>query len=94
MGRIRFQELCIEKADWDEQLPAKKREGRETLLTDAQPVKLLTVPRTLHEPEGDMVKILFARIWGCFSPSKFRIHVSTNFGNIVGYSKERIGKTD
>eukprot|EP00112_Aurelia_sp_Birch-Aquarium-sp1_P020619 Seg5359.1 transcript_id=Seg5359.1/GoldUCD/mRNA.D3Y31 product="hypothetical protein" protein_id=Seg5359.1/GoldUCD/D3Y31 len=26
MGKILFQELCTDKTDWDEELPAKKRE--------------------------------------------------------------------
>eukprot|EP00112_Aurelia_sp_Birch-Aquarium-sp1_P020087 Seg509.12 transcript_id=Seg509.12/GoldUCD/mRNA.D3Y31 product="hypothetical protein" protein_id=Seg509.12/GoldUCD/D3Y31 len=56
MGKILFQELCTDKTDWDEELPAKKRERWETLLRDAQAVKSVTVPRTLHEPEGSKVK--------------------------------------
>ena len=56
MGKILFQELCIDKKDWDEELPAEKKERWETLLRDAQSVKSVTVPRTLHEPEGDKVK--------------------------------------
>ena len=56
MAKILFQELCIDKTDWDEELPAKKRDRWETLLRDAQAVKSVVVPRTLHVPEGDKVK--------------------------------------
>ena len=48
-GKVLFQELCLEKFDWDDPLPDDKVDFWETWLRDLREVKIISIPRCVFE---------------------------------------------
>ena len=51
-----FQELCIDKIGWDEELPPEKREKWERWEKDLRDIKEISVPRGLHPWSNDALE--------------------------------------
>ncbi len=57
IGKLFFQQLCIEGIDWDDELPKDMLRKWEALLSDLDKVESIVIPRCIHEnDEGDNVR--------------------------------------
>ena len=54
-GKALFQELCLEKFDWDDPLPDDKVDFWETWLRDLREVKRISIPRCVFEGMKDEI---------------------------------------
>ena len=63
-----FQELCIEKLGWDDQIPQDKATRWEEWLTDLKTVKTISVPRSIFE--GSTGEVLSTTLDGFGDASK------------------------
>eukprot|EP00112_Aurelia_sp_Birch-Aquarium-sp1_P003379 Seg1377.3 transcript_id=Seg1377.3/GoldUCD/mRNA.D3Y31 product="hypothetical protein" protein_id=Seg1377.3/GoldUCD/D3Y31 len=59
-----FQELCIEKLDWDDELPDGKKEQWHRWVSDLEVVDKITIPRCLYEGNNAEIKSCYLHGFG------------------------------
>ena len=67
-AKVLFQELCLQKLDWDDPLPEDKVRTWETWLEDLRTTDAIFLPRCVHDDMGD--KIISVTLHGFGDASK------------------------
>ena len=67
-GKILFQELCVDKLDWDDPLPDDKCARWETWLKDLDNVKTISIPRCMFDKSKG--EVLSCQLHGFADASK------------------------